>query len=251
MPLTAATYVIVSSAETQRSVTGDIPPFACVVDEAWLLNSFMEGALQNVREYFVDPLPHSRKRKSSSLSVLKEPRQSASRSSSEDSELSEPLLVQSKLTPTPHPQPQPSAGSKTGSSKGSSKAVKGKDAERDADPDADAVDVDWEVMDVDPGLTNNDDSDDESYCTSTSADERDVDVEVVAPSEADMTNVWWLIDELRIWDKKGAIRDILQQCSKKGVPNPRKLYYSYKPFIEKRVPDLRVRRPYTKRVKTS
>lgn len=204
VPLSQATYVIVPSVATQRRLDGPIPPFAFVVDETWVLDSYIRGELQNVRDYTVDLAP-SRKRKSSSLTPVD----------------ADPKPVRSRArrsAPQPRPEPEP-----------------------EPEPEQEEADMSLDV-----------DSDD-SYCEE-SGDEADggdgaAPSPDLSPSEADIANVWWLIDELRAWDKKGQIRLQLERCSREGISNARKLYYTYKAFVEKNVPDLRVRKPYTKRAR--
>jgi hypothetical protein len=107
-----------------------------------------------------------------------------------------------------------------------------------------------------------DDSDDESYIGSgDEADDGDGDgtdgdrdraasAPLREPTDADISNVYWLVDELLKWDKRGPIRHQLERCSRDvGIPNARKLYYTYKEYIKKNVPDLRARRPYKKRAR--
>lgn len=189
----------------QRKVSGPVPPWASVVDEAWLNHSFMRGELQAVREYYVD-VPPTRKRKSSALSPPDPPA------------APKPTKSRAKRpAPAPEPEPEP-------------------DLETDVVPD--------------------DDSDDESYCatgdegnSAPSAQVTAPSAQVTAPSDADIGNVWFLIDELREWDKQGQLRHQLERCSREGITNARKLYYKYKTYIKTKVPGLQVRKPYTKRAR--
>lgn len=190
--------MIVPSEVAQRKVSGPVPAWASVVDEAWLNHSFMRGELQAVREYYVD-VPPTRKRKSSALSPPDPPA------------APKPTRSRAKRpAPAPEPEPEP-------------------DLETDMVPD--------------------DDSDDESYCATGDEGDSAASAQVTVPSDADIGNVWFLIDELREWDKKGQIRHQLERCSREGIANARKLYYTYKAYIKTKVPDLQVRKSYKKRAR--
>lgn len=202
-----ADYAVLASDASQRKLPGTIPPWVNTVDEAWLVDSFIEGELQPVRDYYIDVAP-SRKRKTSSLSPL---------------------------DPEPTPSPAPPA------------PKKGRPAKRRAPPEPEPEpEIDIELDDDDDMPIEVDDSDDESYVGS---DDAGGPVKKDEPSDADIVNVWCLIDELRKWDKKGQLRAQLEDCPRRGIPNARKLYYTYKGFIQRNVPDLRARKPYRKRAR--
>lgn len=241
VPLSEATYVIVPSRAAQRKLAGPVPPFACIVDEAWLLESFTEGELQNVRDYFVDlsTVP-SRKRKASSLSLQQESATGTPRAKSR---------AKRPVAPLSSERSKRSELSDRNADRDPSEPRRSEPREPiEPEEDEELIEPEEEEdMQLDPA----DDSDDESYCASD-ADEDATATPAnanVTPDDADIANVWWLIDELRQWDKKGQIRHQLERCSREGISNARKLYYRYKNFIEKHVPDLRVRKPYQKRAR--
>lgn len=226
VPLHDADYVIVSSDATKRSLPGPAPQWAVVVDEAWLHDSFLNDELQNVRDYFVD-LPAT---PASEAVTLAAPSASASPSASMRKRKSSTLFSAEPVEP---PKPK-------------SRAPKRPAPAPEPEPEEEDM-----VIDVD-------DSDDESYVGSgDEGDEADGDDDTSAPvrkdppNDADISNVYWLVDELLKWDKRGSIRHQLERCSRDvGIPNARKLYYTYKEFIKENVPGLRARRPYKKRART-
>lgn len=136
--------------------------------------------------------------------------------------------------PTPSPTPPPRA------------PKKGRPAKRPAPPEPEP---EIEIEDDYDLPIEVDDSDDESYVGSDDAGGHTGGPQKDEPSKADIVNVWCLIDELRKWDKKGQLRAQLEDCPRRGIPNARKLYYTYKGFIQKNVPDLRARKPYRKRAR--
>lgn len=227
VPLCDADYVIVSSDATKRSLPGPVPQWAVVVDEAWLHDSFLNDELQNVREYFVDPpasVPSAQPSPVALVASISPSAPSRKRKSATlpSAEIESPKATKSRAPKRPAPAPEP-------------------------EPEEDMV------IDVD-------DSDDESYIGSgDEADDGDGDgtdgdrdraasAPLREPTDADISNVYWLVDELLKWDKRGPIRHQLERCSRDvGIPNARKLYYTYKEYIKKNVPDLRARRPYKKR----